>query len=97
MDTTADSAGSARDGEQPPERSADRPAPAFPDVPWLLRHRVTIPERVPGLVQRPALTDRATFTDRRITLLLAPGGFGKTTLLAECCRLAASAGVRTAW
>ena len=97
MDTTADSAGSARDGEQPPERSADRPAPAFHDVPWLLRHRVTIPERVPGLVQRPALTDRATFTDRRITLLLAPGGFGKTTLLAECCRLAASAGVRTAW
>lgn len=97
MDTTADSAGSARDGEQSPERPADRPGHTFPDAPWLLRHRVTIPEQVPGLLQRSALTDRAAFTDRRITLLLAPGGFGKTTLLAECCRLAASAGVRTAW
>ena len=95
--TTADSAGSARDGERPPERTADRPAPAFPDAPWLLRHRVTVPERVPELLQRPALTGRAALTDRRVTLLLAPGGFGKTTLLAECCRLAAAAGVRTAW
>ena len=98
MDTTVDSKGVARDGEQSGAPAAVPPAPDLPDVPvWLLRHRVTVPEPGPGLLERPALAGRAAFTARRLTLLLAPGGFGKTTLLAECCRRAAADGVRTAW
>ena len=30
-------------------------------------------------------------------MLTAPGGFGKTTLLAQCCRALAAQGVPTAW
>ena len=36
-------------------------------------------------------------TERRVTVLQAPGGFGKTTLLAACCRALAERGVPTAW
>ena len=36
-------------------------------------------------------------THRRLTLLKASGGFGKTTLLAECCRRLREDGVPTAW
>ena len=36
-------------------------------------------------------------TEHRVILLKAPGGFGKTTLLAECCRTLARRGVPTAW
>ena len=64
---------------------------------WLLPSRVTIPEGVPNILQRPVLAARAAPAERRLTLLLAPGGFGKTTLLAECCRIAASDGTPTAW
>ena len=34
---------------------------------------------------------------QRLTLLIAPGGFGKTTLLAECCRDVLEGGVPVAW
>ena len=36
-------------------------------------------------------------TGRRLTVLNASGGFGKTTLLAECCRRLRQNGVPTAW
>ena len=94
MDTTPDST----DGEQPRAPAAGPSAPDPPDAPWwLLRHRVTVPDPAPGLLERPALAGRAAVTARRLTLLLAPGGFGKTTLLAECCRMAARDGARIAW
>ena len=70
-----------------------RPEPPL----WLLRHRITIPGRLPGFFHRPALAVRSTPTSQRVTLLLAPGGFGKTTLLAECCRDAVDRGVPVAW
>ena len=65
--------------------------------PWLLRHRVTVPEPPINYCDRAELTRRGTPTRQRMTLLMAPGGFGKTTLLAECCRDAMAAGVTTAW
>ena len=34
---------------------------------------------------------------RRLTVLKAPGGFGKSTLLAECCRALREQGMATAW
>ncbi len=64
---------------------------------WLLRHRVSIPAPVAGFLSRPALAARCAPRERHLTLVVAPGGFGKTTLLAACCRDAVGRGVRTAW
>ena len=65
--------------------------------PWLLRRKITVPDRVPGYVNRAELLGRALPTQRRLTVLNASGGFGKTTLLAECCRMLRQDGVATAW
>ena len=65
--------------------------------PWLLRRKITVPDRVPGYVHRAELLSRALPTRRRLTVLNASGGFGKTTLLAECCRKLRQDGVATAW
>ena len=66
-------------------------------APWLLRQKVTIPDRVAGCLERAGLVERALPTRSRITVLQASGGFGKTTLLAECCRRLIDEGVPTAW
>ena len=50
-----------------------------------------------GYLERTGLVDRTLPTNQRLTLLQAPGGFGKTTLLAECCRRLAESGVPVAW
>ena len=60
-------------------------------------HRTAVPGPVTGYLHRPALEQRCWPTNRRLTLLKAPGGFGKTTLLAACCRVLAEEGVVTAW
>jgi len=53
------------------------------DLP-LLGTRFNIPAPRPGQVPRPRLADRLEEGARRkLTLLSAPPGFGKTTLLAE--------------
>ena len=65
--------------------------------PYLLRPKITIPDRVAGYVDRAELMDRAMPTRRRLTVLKAAGGFGKTTLLAECCRQLRQDGVATAY
>ena len=70
------------------------PTRAFP---WLLRQKVTIPDRVAGYLRRPELEKRALPTRRKVTVLRASGGFGKTTLMAECCRRLRRDGVATAW
>ena len=66
-------------------------------APWLLRRKVTVPDRVAGCLHRTELVERALPTRSRITVLQASGGFGKTTLLAECCRGLIQEGVPTAW
>lgn len=63
---------------------------------WLLPRKVTIPDPVVNQVPRAGLVVTG-MTRKRITVLNAPAGFGKTTLLAECCRRLADEGVRTAW
>ena len=66
-------------------------------VPRLLPGKTTVPERAAGHLHRAALVDRAMPTGRRLTVLKAPGGFGKTTLLAESCRRLRDDGVAVAW
>ena len=66
-------------------------------LPWLLRQKVAIPDQVAGYLDRAELEDRIKPIRRRLTVLSAPGGFGKTTLLAECCRKLRRDGFRVAW
>lgn len=77
----------------------ETPGASFPPdaFPWLLRRKVTIPDRVAGYLPRPELEERALPTRRRLTVLRASGGFGKTTLMAECCRRLRRDRVPTAW
>ena len=95
MSETGPGTGGGNAGETPREvdgRSGDeRP------LPWLLRQKIAVPDRVTGYLDRAGLVERAMPTRRRLTVLQAPGGFGKTTLLAECCRRLREDGIPTAW
>ena len=82
--------GNASDPGGNTPRGPEAGAPA-----WLMKRRVTIPEPPARHVPRPSLTERCM--RRRLTVLLAGGGFGKTTVLAECWREIRERGVATAW
>jgi LuxR family transcriptional regulator, maltose regulon positive regulatory protein len=61
----------------------------------LLATKLHIPRRAEGLVERSELLDQLDgIRTRRLTLISAPAGFGKTTLLADW---AARTGFPTAW
>lgn len=64
---------------------------------WLLRRKTAIPDQAPEHLHRPRLLNRAMPTARRVTVLKAPAGFGKTALLAECCHRLGEDRVPTAW
>lgn len=64
---------------------------------WLARRRVTVPDRVVGYMHRPEVTAQCIPSDRPLTIVHAPAGFGKTTLVAESCRAEAISGIPTAW
>jgi LuxR family maltose regulon positive regulatory protein len=64
----------------------------------LLDTKLYAPRRRTDLVPRPQLTDRVDLGARsKLTLLSAPAGFGKSTLLAEWLGVAAGDGAITAW
>ena len=67
------------------------------EAPWLLRYRVELPDPIEGHVRHPAVEERCALLDRRLTVLHAPGGFGKTALLGERCRALRARGVAVAW
>ena len=71
--------------------------PASPDAPWLARHRVELPDPIEGYVRRAEVEERCALTGHRVTVLHAPGGFGKTALLARRCRALRKEGVAVAW
>ena len=77
-------------------KANERPVAESPQA-WLLRQKTAVPDRVAGYLDRAELVSRIMPTRRRVTVLKAPGGFGKTTLLAECCRRLSEEGVPTAW
>ena len=54
----------------------------------LLTTKLYIPPVRPELVSRPRLIEQLNAgLDRKLTLISAPAGFGKTTLLSECAAL----------
>lgn len=59
--------------------------------------KISIPKKVDAHLDRASLVSEAMPTNRRLTLFKAPAGFGKTTLLAECCRDLVDRGIPTAW
>ena len=66
----------------------------------LLRTKLYIPPVRPEIVSRPRLIERLNEgLHRRLTLISAPAGFGKTTLLSEWihCRGAVTAPLQVAW
>lgn len=59
----------------------------------LLNNKLFIPPLRPNLVVRPRLTDRfmqGLQQGRKVTLISAPAGFGKTTLITACLQQAAA-------
>ncbi len=64
----------------------------------LIDSKLYVPKVQPGLVVRPRLLERLRRgADARLTLVSAPAGFGKTTLLAEWLRAAAGDDRSVAW
>ena len=71
------------------------PAPLH--VPWVLRHKVELPDPIEGYVRRPEVEEKCALTGHRVTVLHAPAGFGKTAVLARRCRVLSERGLAVAW
>ena len=64
----------------------------------LMATKLYVPKLRRGLVARPRLLERmGSGADARLTLVSAPAGFGKTTVLAAWLQEASAAGRRVAW
>ena len=64
----------------------------------LLETKLYVPRWRPGLVSRPRLIERMDHgTERKLTLVCAPAGFGKSTLLAEWLAAAPDVERPVAW
>ena len=64
----------------------------------LLETKLYVPRRRRGLVPRPRLSERLSRgAEPTLTLVSAPAGFGKTTLLAEWLAAAPAGGRSAAW
>ncbi len=79
--------------QRPPAHASDKGLPPA----WLSTLRITVPDRAEGHLERPEVTALCMPTEGRLTVLQAAGGFGKTTVLADCCRDLARRDVPTAW
>ena len=71
--------------------------PAPPKPAWLLRHKVELPDPIESYLRRPEVELLCALTGHRVTVLQAPGGFGKTALLARRCRALRERGLAVAW
>jgi LuxR family maltose regulon positive regulatory protein len=83
-------------GPDPPGSDPPAPAPAGPAA--LLETKLYIPRSRRGLVPRPRLSERLDRgTMSKLTLVSAPAGFGKTTLLTEWLAAGPAGERRVAW
>ena len=76
--------------------ASDTGAPPL-EAPWQLRHKVELPDAIEGYVKRTEVEERCALMECRLTVLHAPGGFGKTALLAQRCRALREQGLAVAW
>ena len=80
-------------GSADPDASAPSVVP-----PWLLKAKVVAPEPAKGYLRRASLLQRLDgLLERRLTVLRAPAGFGKTTVLADVAHGAKEQGLVVAW
>ena len=69
-----------------------------PDAALRLRvSRITIPKRAEGYVQRPGIIEQCQLLERRVVVLRACCGFGKTAVMNEICHREKARGVLVAW
>ena len=59
--------------------------------------KTAIPDPPVGVLHRRELVERLDPARQRLTVLVAPGGFGKTTLLADCCQRMRARGEQVIW
>lgn len=80
-------------------RSSGSPVPAPSDASsWLLKAKVLAPTLPAGYVSRGSLLRHFDgLLERRLTVLQAPAGFGKTTALADVARDRKAQGVVVGW
>ncbi|HEX6705683.1 MAG TPA: LuxR C-terminal-related transcriptional regulator [Albitalea sp.] len=78
---------------------AGTPAPRTPTRrPLLIETKMSLPPPPRRGVSRPALLERLRQgLERKLTVVVAPAGFGKTTLVAEGCRALRDEGHAVAW
>lgn len=86
----------------PDQQSEKDGEPAFPLSPigpgWLLQAKVIAPAPPDHYLCRASLQAALDgVLERRITVLQAPAGFGKSTVLADICRTRKQEGVAVAW
>lgn len=76
---------------------AEDPVPSV--VPsWLLKAKVVVPAPLPGYIFRPSLLAQIdSALQRRLTVLQAPAGFGKTTVLADVSQRTKAQGRVVGW
>ncbi|MEZ4769066.1 MAG: LuxR C-terminal-related transcriptional regulator [Caldilineales bacterium] len=69
-----------------------------PAHPQLLRTKLYVPQARPGLVSRPRLSGQLdTILDRKLAVVSAPAGFGKTTILSVWAARCRRNGLPVAW
>lgn len=64
---------------------------------WLIEAKFALPARVRRQIERARILDRLQATASRLTVVQAPAGFGKSTLLAQWAGRLAGAGIAVAW
>src|SRR4051812_23992718 len=70
----------------------------IPSAPMLLQTKLTPPSSRPDCVPRPRLSQRLIASlEHPLTLICAPAGFGKTTLITDWCQQNATSNLRLAW
>tara|TARA_R110002167_G_scaffold12534_6_gene53396 strand:+ start:27287 stop:30025 length:2739 start_codon:yes stop_codon:yes gene_type:complete len=69
----------------------------FGAVPRLIMGKLGAPSQTPDAIVRSRLINRIKQSDRRITIVTAPAGFGKSILLAQLHQSVEKEGIPTGW
>ena len=85
-------------GRQNARPAVGEPVAAAGAAPFrVVPEKTVVPDRPADVLDRRELVNRVDPVQRRLTVLVGAGGFGKTVLLGECCRLAEARGDKVIW